>query len=133
MSKQKEYICKFTAEDLVSLSGKSVRTVKRWIESHLADNGDCLVKRPVNCLVENHSERYIVEENKNTRPVERQVNCQVEPQTYTPTLVEPPVYPESPKPKFDFAQMASQTLNDNKPETKSDYWKRFRASLGDVD
>lgn len=132
MSKQKEYICKFTAEDLVSLSGKSIRTVKRWIESHLVDNGDCLVERPVNCLVEKHSERDTVEENKNTRPVERPVNCQVETPAYTPTPVAPPTF-QPQQSRFDFEQMASQSLQDNKTETKSNYWKRLRASMGDVD
>lgn len=119
MNKEREFIIKITAKDAMDFSGKSLSTAKRWIKEHEFD----MVERSV----ETNVTPVNIDENEKNWSVERSV----EPQTYTPTPVEPPVYPE--KPKFDFAQMASQTLNDNKPETKSDYWRRLRASMGDTD
>ena len=119
MNKEREFIIKITAKDAMDFSGKSLSTAKRWIKEHEFDMVERSVEKPVNTVS--------VDESEKNWSVERSV----EPQTYTPTPVEPPVYPETSK--FDFAQMASQSLQDNKQESKSDYWKRFRASLGDVD
>lgn len=119
MNKEREFIVKVTSKDLMELTGKSLSSVRRWIKEHEFD----MVERQV----EIPASQVSVEENEKSWQVQRQV----ETPTYTPTPVEPPVYPETSK--FDFAQMASQSLQDNKPETKSDYWRRLRASMGDTD
>lgn len=143
MNKEREFIIKITAKDAMDFSGKSLSTAKRWIKEHEFDMVERSVEKPVNTVSVDESEKsWSVErsvENKTEEPQyvepvydwQQMVERKVETPTYTPTPVEPTVYPE--QSKFDFAQMASQTLNDNKPETKSDYWKRLRASMGDVD
>lgn len=128
MSAEKVFKVEITAKDLADYSGKSISSAKKWIKQH-----EVLVKESVKVSVKNLESPVSVYTNKNEVSVKESVQESVEPQIYTPTPVEPPVYQESPKPKFDFAQMASQSLQDNKTESKSDYCKRLRASMGDVD
>lgn len=138
------YNVSLSAKQLSDFSGKSVNTCKKFLRdltTNLTANltaeskADKKVEpNPVTAdlttnLTPSKDEQYV-------EPVydwQQMVERKVETPTYTPTPVETPVYPETPKPKFDFAQIASQTLNDNKPEKKSDYWRRLRASMGDVD
>ena len=119
MNKEKEFLIKITAKDAMDFSEKSLSTAKRWIKEHEFDMVERSVEKPVNTVSDDEPEK--------NWSVERSV----ETPAYTPTPVEPPVYPQ--QSKFDFAQIASQTLNDNKPESKSDYWRRLRSSMGDTD
>lgn len=118
------YNVSLSAKQLSDFSGKSINTCKKFLRDLTANlTAESKAGKGVDAnivtadLTPSNDEQYVEPVYDWQQMVERKV--------------EPPVYPE--KPKFDFAQMASQTLNDNKPETKSDYWRRLRASMGDTD
>lgn len=111
------YNVSLSAKQLSDFSGKSVNTCKKFLR-------DLTTNLTANLTAESKADKK-VEPNPVTADLTPNLT------TYTPTPVEPPVYPE--KSKFDFAQMASQSLQDNKLESKSDYWKRLRASMGDTE
>lgn len=111
------YNVSLSAKQLSDFSGKSINTCKKFLR-------DLTTDLTTNLTSESDAGKS-VEANIVTADLTPNLT------TYTPTPVEPPVYPETSK--FDFAQMASQSLQDNKPETKSDYWRRLRASMGDTD
>lgn len=119
MNNKVVYNVSLSAKQLSDFSGKSINTCKKFLR-------DLTTNLTTNLTAESDTSKS-VEANIVTADLTPNLT------TYTPTPVEPTVYPDSPKQKFDFAQMASQSLQDNKTESKSDYWRRFRASLGDVD
>lgn len=125
MSAEKEFYVKITAKDLCDYSGKSISSAKKWIKQH-----EVSVKESVEVSVEKPENTYDIDSQKNHVSVEESVNVSVN--EYKPTPVEPPSY-QPQQSKFDFAQMASQSLQDNKQESKSDYWRRLRSSMGDTD
>ena len=134
------YNVSLSAKQLSDFSGKSVNTCKKFLR-------DLTTNLTANLTAESKADKKVepnpvtadltpnLTPSKDEQYVEPVYDWQqmVDRKVETPTPVEPPVYPETPKPKFDFAQIASQSLQDNNPETKSDYWKRLRASMGDTD